>query len=74
MIEDILEEIYVGSVNYGIQDIIGGIDPLMGMEAGGTCTGWLGKGVLLKILYVGEVTFESIHGFKGDLIFLTGSS
>ena len=44
MIEDILEEIYGGSVNYGIQDIIAGIYPVMVMEAGGTCTVWIGIG------------------------------
>ena len=44
LIEDMLEKIYVGSVYDGIQDIIGGIDPVMGMEAGGKCTGQLGIG------------------------------
>ena len=42
VIEDMLEEIFGGSVNDGIQDIIYGIDPVMGMESGGTCTGCLG--------------------------------
>ena len=36
VIEDMLEEINGGSVYDGIQDIIGGIDPVMSMEAVGT--------------------------------------
>ena len=34
VIEDMLEEIYGGSVYDGIQDIIGGIYPVMSMEYG----------------------------------------
>ena len=39
-----LEEIYGGSVYDGIYDIIGCIYTVIGMEAGGTCTGYLGIG------------------------------
>ena len=38
VIEDMLQEIYGGSVYKGIQDIIGDIDPVMSMEAVRTCT------------------------------------
>ena len=41
MVEDMLEEIYGASVNYGIYDIIAGIDLVMVMEYGGTCKGCL---------------------------------
>ena len=45
VIEDMMEEIYGGGVNDGIQDIIGGIDPVMSIKNGGTCTGCLWIGV-----------------------------
>ena len=44
LIEYMLEEIYGGSVYDGIYDIIGCIYTVIGMEAGGTCTGYLGIG------------------------------
>ena len=37
-----MKEIYGGSLYDGIYDILGGIYPVMGMEDGGICTGWLG--------------------------------
>ena len=45
LIEDMLEEIYGGSVYDEIQDIIGGIYHMTSLKAGWTCTVWLGIGV-----------------------------
>ena len=44
VIEDILEEIYGGSLYDGIQDIIAVIYPVMVMESGRTYIGCLGIG------------------------------
>ena len=48
MIEDMLEEIYGGSVYDGIYYIIDGIDTVLGMEDGGICIGWLGISVSVE--------------------------
>ena len=57
VIEYMLEEIYGEIVYNGIQDIIGGIDPVISVEAGGTCTGqlWIGGSVEQLVCIINDV-------------------